>query len=137
MRLVIDTNVVAYYLLRTEPFYDEVRELWHRLEQPVAPASWLAEFANAVWVVTRAGALSTADAFDRLRLANQLNIETVDLGSLWTGALSRALTSNHSVYDTLFVELAIREGVSLATCDKKLLAVFRTSSPLPPSANSG
>ena len=79
MRLVVDTNVIAYYLLRTEPFYEESRALWHRLEEPVAPASWAAELANAVWVVTRAGVLTTAEAFDRLRLASILNIESFDI----------------------------------------------------------
>jgi predicted nucleic acid-binding protein len=124
MRLVVDTNVIAYFLLRTEPFFEESRQLWHGLEEPMAPASWSAELANAVWVVARAGVLTTAEAFDRLRLASMLNIESVDIESLWTGALGRSLANDHSVYDTLFVELAARESVPLATFDQKLLSVF-------------
>ena len=28
MTAVVDTNVIAYYLLGTEPFLDEVRQFW-------------------------------------------------------------------------------------------------------------
>ena len=38
MRAVVDTNVVAYFLLGTEPFVDEVRQFWHAVREPIAPA---------------------------------------------------------------------------------------------------
>jgi len=43
---------------------------------------------------------------------------------LWRGALVRACNSNVAAYDTLFVELAVREQKPLATFDAKLLAAF-------------
>ena len=124
MRVVVDTNVVAYYLLRTEPFFEEARDLWHRVEAPIAPSFWAAEYANAVWGVARAGVLDPAEALGRLRLAALLGIEEVAVGQLWAGALSRALAANHPVYDTLFVELAEREALPLVTFDQKLIERF-------------
>ncbi len=124
MKVVVDTNVVAYYLLKTEPFHEEARDFWHAIRQPMAPAFWAAEFANTVWVVTRAGAIGPADALERLRLAGLLGIESVDVTTLWAGAVSRAIDAGHPAYDTLFVELAHRESAPLATFDKKVLDRF-------------
>jgi len=43
---------------------------------------------------------------------------------LWHGALARALSSGVAVYDTLFVELAEREGIPLATFDERVLKAY-------------
>jgi predicted nucleic acid-binding protein len=43
---------------------------------------------------------------------------------LWRGALARAMNANITAYDTLFVELAIRESKPVVTFDAKLLAAF-------------
>ena len=53
-------------------------------------------------------------------------IETVDVGDLWSGALLRAVSSGHSPYDTLFVELAVRLGTSVASYDQQLQSRFKT-----------
>ena len=59
MKAVVDTNVVAYYLLGTEPFVEEVRQFWRTVEEACAPAHWEAELANAVWMAVRTGVLPT------------------------------------------------------------------------------
>jgi predicted nucleic acid-binding protein len=41
--------------------------------------------------------------------------------ALWHGALLRSLETGVAVYDTLFVELAEREGAPLVTFDQRLL----------------
>jgi len=45
---VVDTNVVAYYLLGTEPFAVEAREFWQATDEPVAPAPWHAKLESDV-----------------------------------------------------------------------------------------
>ena len=50
MRAVVDTNVVAYYLLGTTPFVDESARFWRDVDHPIAPALWEAELANVVWI---------------------------------------------------------------------------------------
>jgi predicted nucleic acid-binding protein len=126
MRTVVDTNVVAYYLLGTSPFLNEVRQFWHKTTEAMAPAVWEAELANVVWMAVRAGIISADEGLQRLRLAGQMGIQSVASRSLWQGALLRSVASRVAVYDTLFVELAIRQQLPLATFDSKVLAAFPT-----------
>jgi predicted nucleic acid-binding protein len=124
MRTVVDTNVVAYYLLGTEAFVTEASQFWRSVKQPIAPALWEAELANVVWMAVRAKVLLAAEAPKRLSLAAGLGIESVPNKSLWHGALAKAISTGVAVYDTLFVELALREKLPLATFDAKLLKAF-------------
>jgi predicted nucleic acid-binding protein len=63
----------------------------------------------------------TPDLHGARNAARRLGIHTVATRSLWHGALLRAVQSGVAVYDTLFVELADRERVPLATFDQRLL----------------
>ncbi|MHB1541249.1 MAG: PIN domain-containing protein, partial [Steroidobacteraceae bacterium] len=54
----------------------------------------------------------------------QLGVHSVSVRKLWQGALQRALETGVAVYDTLFVELAHREQLSLATFDNRLLKAY-------------
>jgi predicted nucleic acid-binding protein len=124
MNAVVDTNVVAYFLLGTEEFVEEARRFWQNVKRPMAPALWEAELANAVWMAVRAKILKPEQAPKRLTLAGALGIESVSARPLWHGALTRAVNSGVAVYDTLFVELAARERLPLATFDRKILDSF-------------
>jgi predicted nucleic acid-binding protein len=124
VKAVVDTNVVAYYLLGTEPFVEEVRQFWRTVEELCAPAHWEAELANAVWMAVRMGVLPTDEGHHKLDLAARLRIESVPNRSLWQPALSRALTSGAAVYDTLFVELAAQRSLPFATFDRNVLKRF-------------
>jgi len=124
MRAVVDTNVVAYYLLGTHPFVDETRQFWQAADATVAPAIWEAELANVVWMAIRTGVLPAREGPKRLDLAARLGIRSISNRTLWRGALARALQSGLAVYDTLFVELARRERLLLATFDKGILKAF-------------
>ena len=124
MRAIVDTNVIAYYVLGTPEFDAEVREFWRRVEDPTAPALWEAELANVVWMSVRGDVLTKEDAPAKLRLAARLGIHSVSVRKLWQGALQGALESGVAVYDTLFVELADREQLPLATFDKKVLTTY-------------
>jgi predicted nucleic acid-binding protein len=121
---IVDTNVVAYYLLGTPAFAMEAREFWRKAVDPLAPAIWEAELTNVVWMSVRVGAVSVAEAPAKLRNAARLGIRSVSNGSLWLGALRRSIGSGVAAYDTLFVELAQREAVPLATFDEKLIRAF-------------
>ena len=124
MNAVVDTNVVAYFVLGTDRFVDEARGFMTALDEAWAPALWEAELANALWMATRHAVLSLEEAAARLMLADGLGIHSVSNRSLWQGALIRAHQSNVAVYDTLFVELAAREHLPLATFDAALLKAF-------------
>ena len=124
MRAVVDTNVIAYYLLGTEPFVDEVRAFWSAVTEPIAPASWEAEVANVLWMSVRTNIVKNTEALTRLEYAVALGIQSMPVTSLWKGALVRSIQKTIAVYDTLFVELAERESVPMATFDAAVLKAF-------------
>ena len=124
MKVVVDTNVVAYFLLGTPKFATEAREFWNQADELLAPAVWEAEIANVVWMASRAKVIATHDATAKLGLAARLGILSINNRTLWHGALARSISSGVAVYDTLFVELAEREGVALATFDDKVLKAY-------------
>jgi predicted nucleic acid-binding protein len=124
VKAVVDTNVVAYLLLGTGRFVDEARSFMTSIDEAWAPAIWEAELANAMWMAVRHKVLPLDEAAKRLTLADGLGLQTVPDRTLWQGALVRAHEANVAVYDTLFIELAVREQVSLATFDAGLLKAF-------------
>jgi predicted nucleic acid-binding protein len=124
MKFVVDTNVVAYFLLGTQKVVAETRAFWKEADELIAPAVWEAELANVVWMAARSRVISREQGTNKLMLAGRLGIRSINSRTLWHGALSRALDSGVSVYDTLFVELADREAIALVTFDDKVLKAF-------------
>ena len=124
MSAVVDTNVVAYYVLGTEPFAMEARDFWRATGHPVAPAHWQAELANVLWMAVRTGALSADEGHRRLDFASRLRVRSVPIGALWQRALALSLDSGLSAYDTLFVALAYHRRLPLVTFDKQVLKAF-------------
>ena len=133
---VVDTNVVAYYLLGTEPFVDEVRQFWRAVDETWAPTHWEAELANAIWMAVQSGALPRAEGHQKLDMASRLGIQAVPIRSLWQPALTRAVDSGVAVYDTLFVELAAQRDLPLVTFDTELLRKFPEIAKRPGSLSS-
>lgn len=126
MKAVVDTNVIAYALLGTPKYADEAFAFLAAGGELLAPALWEAELANVVWMSVRAGVITPEAAPAKLGLASRLGVHSVEIRSLWHGALARSLNSGIAVYDTLFVELAERERLRVVTFDRKLLAAFPT-----------
>jgi len=124
VRAVVDTNVVAYFLLGTPRFLDEARHFWRAVDDPIAPAIWEAELTNVVWMAVRAGILPPDEGSKRLDLAARLGIHSIPSRTLWQGALYRSIESGIAAYDTLFVELADRKHLPLATFDRRMLVAF-------------
>jgi len=133
---VVDTNVVAYYLLGTEPFVDEVRQFWRVIDDIWAPAHWEAELADAIWMAVRTGTLPRDEGHQKLDMASRLGIQAVAIRSLWQPALTRAMEAGVAVYDTLFVELAAQRDLPLATFDNELLKRFPEIAKRPRSFSS-
>jgi predicted nucleic acid-binding protein len=124
VRAVVDTNVIAYFLLGTEGFRGECERFWRDVEDPIAPASWEAELTNVLWMAIRKQVIDLPEALHRLELAKGLGIRSVAVSHLWSGALVRAHTSGVAAYDALFVELADREALPFATFDGPVMKAF-------------
>jgi predicted nucleic acid-binding protein len=124
MSAVVDTNVVAYYLLGTEPHVVEARNFWQATDEPMAPAHWQTELTNVLWMAVGTGTLSASEGHRRLDFGSRLRLRSVPIGSLWQNALTLSLDSGLSAYDTLFVALARRRRLPLVTFDKLVLKAF-------------
>jgi predicted nucleic acid-binding protein len=124
MNVVVDTSVVAYYVLGTPPFFEEVSSLWRTVTEVWAPGIWAAELANVIWMAVRAGTLVWEEGHQRLDYASRLHIRSVSTQTLWHAALARSIMSGLGVYDTLFVELAASRRLPLATFDTGILSAF-------------
>jgi predicted nucleic acid-binding protein len=92
--------------------------------QLIAPSHWQAELANVIWKAVIWGALPLENVEQVLSVASKLPIANVAISEIWNGAVGRAISTKHPAYDTLFVELAIREKAHLVSFDKKLKRHF-------------
>jgi predicted nucleic acid-binding protein len=123
MSFVLDTSVTMAWCFENEatPYSAHVLDLLEG-DAAVAPSIWPLEVVNVIRNAERRQRLSPADAARFLGLVSGLDItvETTSLeraaGSVLDLARAHGLTS----YDASFLDLAMREGLPLATLDARL-----------------
>lgn len=124
---VLDASVaLAWVLDNPVPVYAlEVRQEMLTGKRGLVPALWHLEIANGLAMAERRGDLSGADVEDALdqilaTAASKLDTET-DLVSA-RDALANSRSFRLTAYDAVYLDLARREGLPLATLDKRLRA---------------
>lgn len=103
---------------------DFTRAVLSKLDRDEAdvPSLWPLEVANALLVAERRGKISRAETAEFAAILSGLQIWVVEdthehaLNSI----LSLARAQNLSAYDAAYLELALREGLPLASRDKAL-----------------
>ena len=122
MSFVLDASVVVAWLLDDE---DEprARAAVDRLEVEVAlvPPVWHVEVRSALLGAERRGRISPTNVDDCLRRVDVLPVQS-DLAPNLDAAFALARGRRLSVYDALYLELAIRADAPLATLDAALSA---------------
>ena len=121
MRFVIDASVALSFLLRDENDAEAARLLaCVRRASIIAPAIWRAEVLNGLLNAQRRKRIDMAGISEGITLIDSLDVEidlrTIDLFTIHQVATRHRLT----VYDALYLDLAAREGVGLATHDVDL-----------------
>lgn len=93
----------------------------------VVPSHWYAEIANSLVVGERRGRATLAEAARFIERLAGLDIETDELPPFhhFTRVLPLARAHGLTVYDTLYLELAERRGLPLASLDGQLIAAAR------------
>jgi predicted nucleic acid-binding protein len=91
-------------------------------ETALVPAIWPFEVANVLVMAERRRRLTEAKSAGFLGLLAQLPIMIVEsnLLHLASASLAVARLRGVSAYDAAYIDLAMREAVPLATCDKTL-----------------
>ena len=135
-RFVLDASVAGAWLLEDED--DPVANAaMSRLatEFALVPQLWHLEVRNTLVVAERRGRVGAAGLDDGLRRVGELPIRTDTEPDLGT-ALALARRHRLTVYDALYLELAVRADAPLATVDRALASAavaegLRLIGPLP------
>ena len=127
-RFVVDNSVVMTWC-----FQDEVNHyadaVLDSLTEFVAivPAIWPLEVVNVLLVAERKQRLQEADSVRLITLLSQLPI-LVDRSwpeRLMKDFLTIGRAYNLSSYDTAYLELAMRQGLPMATLDRRMIEAAR------------
>lgn len=90
------------------------------------------ELANAIWQKVRRGDLTREEADEILATFDGLAIEMVPSKGLLAPAFKIAAMLDRTVYDSLFVALAVVQDCPLVTADRKFHSAVLTSATLAP-----
>lgn len=121
--LVLDASIAMTWCYPDEHSdfaYGVLDALEHR--PAMVPALWAVEVANALVVGERRCRLTSSDIARFFELLQGLPIETdtQTASRALTDTLRLARTHGLSAYDAAYLELAMREGWTLATLDRQL-----------------
>ena len=113
-----------------EPHAEAALEVLDSGADLVAPAHWLSEAANAVWAAARRGDLIEQEAEERTATLAEAPVATVPLNRLVAAAMAIGLRIGVTIYDALYLALAVERSGVLVTDDRRLLAAARSDSHL-------
>jgi len=125
-RAVVDASVAVKWCLsaREELFVREAEQLltaYRRGDlQFLVPDLFWPELANALWKGIWRQKIDSAWAEKAYREVMDLDIPTVESSGLVPKALQLAVHHHRSVYDCLYVALALHSHTDLITADQKL-----------------
>ena len=93
----------------------------------VVPALWFAEVANGLLVLQRRKRLTAAERKAALETLAGLNMATDDEAGRAAFGKTSELAEKHglSIYDAVYLEVALRRKMALASRDEALLAAAR------------
>jgi predicted nucleic acid-binding protein len=117
-RLVVDASVGVKWLLPEACTEAAVRFLQgpHDL---LAPDLIFPEIGNVLWKRVSRGELNEAEAMTVLRALDRLPIHVQAAGTLMPPALEIACRINRTVYDSLYLSLAVMDQCRLVTADRR------------------
>ena len=124
MSFVIDASVVIAWAFKEEHATAELAFARIRAEEAVAPALWWYELRNVLVLGERQGRLTERATARFLRNISRLAI-TVDSSPNEIQVLTLARRHRLTVYDAAYLELALRQGVPMATLDQELATAAR------------
>jgi predicted nucleic acid-binding protein len=125
-RFVIDASVAAKWFLPAagETLTDEALQFLRRYTNGeirlIVPDLFWAEFANILWKAVRQGRWTRGAADAAVAAMKDRNLPTVPSFGMLEAAFTIAIAFDRSVYDSLYVALAITSKAELVTADERL-----------------
>jgi predicted nucleic acid-binding protein len=129
MPFVIDASMVLSWHFLDERTPAAMAVLDRTVEEAVlVPAHWLAEVANGALAGERRGRATAAQSSSLIERLDTMMLESDALGSeeAFDRILPLARAHRLTVYDAIYLELAERRGLPLATRDADLAAAARS-----------
>jgi predicted nucleic acid-binding protein len=125
-KVVVDASVAAKW------FVPEIHsEAAARLLDPAivlcAPDLIGPEFGNILWKKARRGEITDAEARQILSAFRALPLEILPSSNLLPAALTLAMEFDRTVYDSLYLALAVAEDCVLVTADAKFHSAVAAS----------
>lgn len=124
--VVVDASVAAKWFLpeNGEALADQALALLNKYDkkevQFVVPDLFYVEIASAIWKAVRAGRVPQAFGDQALVLLTQREFATVPSLKLLDKAFQIATAFERTVYDSLYVALAVQTNSQLITADERL-----------------
>ena len=130
MAFVLDCSMTMAWVFSDEAdeFTEALRESLLK-ENAVAPVLWPIEVGNVLLVAMRRGRIAREDW---VRIRDDLSALPIDIDPdsyerVLDTVLPIADEYGLSVYDAMYLELALRRGLPLATLDRKLVEAANTA----------
>ncbi|MFA6134337.1 MAG: type II toxin-antitoxin system VapC family toxin [Phycisphaerae bacterium] len=119
-RAVIDASVVVK-LFFEEEHSDAAEKCVRQAKELLAPDLIWAEITNVIWKRQRRGDISKEDAAEMAGQVLAMPVREHPTAALVVEALDLAMRLDRSVYDGLYLALAVKTGSVMLTADKRLV----------------
>jgi predicted nucleic acid-binding protein len=120
---VVDCSITMTWLFEDE-VTPETEDLYDRLmvETAVVPTLWFLEVANVIAIAERKSRITPGQSMGFIADLAKLRIEQDDQGPsrAFSNLLLICRTHQLTSYDALYLDLAVRRGLPLATLDEPL-----------------
>ena len=122
---VVDASVAAKWFLSQHEDYSEhavgiLAACTAGTTQVLVPDHFFAEMGSVLWKSVRGKRISSEGAFTALQSIKDLDLAVFSSSNLLEEALHIALEHNRTVYDSLYVALAVRSSTDFITADERL-----------------
>lgn len=135
--LVVDASVVLKWFVPEEDS-DAALRLLERERHFLTPGHLLAETTNAIWKRVRMRHFSVATGYDVVEKIRRtaITFDVVSCRDLAAGAYKLAIAYGRSVYDAMYVALALQRNTRLVTADRRLYNALAAAPDLAPHIQS-
>ncbi len=121
---VVDASVVVKWFV-PEIHSDAARRLLTLPHEYVAPDMLFDETANTIWKKIRRKELTAEEGQQLVADIGRIAVETVSCRALADDAHALANATGRTVYDSMYIALAVRLNTRSITADDRLEAAFR------------